>query len=78
MMADSWDKKEIHEALQQILPPAEVKREEDDLKPLTDAYHKYKREYVKQITFNPDADNLSIFFNFTHLKQQIYMWLFVS
>ena len=51
MMADSWDKKEIHEALQQILPPAEVKRE----------------EYVKQITFNPDADNLSILFNFTRL-----------
>ena len=59
MMADSWDKKEIHEALQQILPPAEVKREEDDLKSLTDAYHKYKREYVKHLSFNPVGDDHS-------------------
>ena len=33
----------------------------DDVMTLTKAYHKYKREYVKQLVFNPAEGNLSKF-----------------
>ena len=32
--------------------------EEDNLNSLTERYHKYKREYVKHITFNPEKESL--------------------
>ena len=32
-----------------------------DVMALTKAYHKYKREYVKQLVFTPDEENLSKF-----------------
>ena len=32
--------------------------EEDDSKSLTERYHKYKREYVKFITFSPEEESL--------------------
>ena len=31
----------------------------DDVMTLTKAYHKYKREYVKQLVFTPEKENLS-------------------
>ena len=31
----------------------------DDVATLTKAYHKYKRDYVKHISFDPVAENLS-------------------
>ena len=31
----------------------------DDVMTLTKAYHKYKRDYVKQLVFNPEKENLS-------------------
>ena len=31
----------------------------DGVKSFTESYHKYKREYVKHISFNPEEENLS-------------------
>ena len=31
----------------------------DDVMTLTKAYHKYKRDYVKQLVFTPEKENLS-------------------
>ena len=36
-----------------------TKEEEDGLKSFTESYHKYKREYVKHLGFNPKEENLS-------------------
>ena len=37
--------------------PAE--EEENEVKSLTESYHKYKREYVKHLRFDPEDENLS-------------------
>ena len=42
------------ERLQQIF----AKEEEDEMKSFTKSYHKYKREYVKHLGFNPKEENL--------------------
>ena len=39
--------------------PASTDTKEDGLKSLTESYHKYKREYVKHLGFNPEEENLS-------------------
>ena len=39
--------------------PTSAKEEVDRLKSVTESYHKYKREYVKHLYFNPDNGNLS-------------------
>ena len=33
--------------------------EEAGMKSFTESYHKYKREYVKHLNFNPKEENLS-------------------
>ena len=44
--------------LQQVFrTPAE--ENEDGVKSFTEGYHKYKREYVKHLSFNPEEENLS-------------------
>ena len=48
----------LHAALQQMFP-ASADEKGDDLKSLTESYHKYKKEYVKHIGFNPEEENLS-------------------
>ena len=42
--------------LQQMFPADE---EEDGVKSFTKSYHKYKRQYVKHLSFNPKEENLS-------------------
>ena len=44
--------------LQQMFP-ASTKEEVDGVKSLTEIYHKYKREYVKHLSFNPEEENIS-------------------
>ena len=46
------------ERLQQMFPTS-TKEDEDGVKSFTESYHKYKREYVKSLGFNPDEENLS-------------------
>ena len=47
----------LHAVLQQMLPTS-ADDEVDDVKSLTESYHKYKREYVKHLGFNPKNKNL--------------------
>ena len=51
-----WDNTRIHAVLQQMFPytPDDQKR---DL--MTKAYHNYKKQYVKQLSFDPEKNNLS-------------------
>ena len=46
------------ERLRQIFP-ASTKKEVDGLESLAERYHKYKKEYVKHLSFNPKEENLS-------------------
>ena len=45
-------------ALQQMFPNS-ADEKGDEVKSLTVEYHKYKREYVKHLVFNPEEENLS-------------------
>ena len=51
-------KERLNDALQQMFPASADVRE-DEVQSLTESYHKYKREYVKHISFNPKDENLS-------------------
>ena len=51
-------KKRLHVALQRLFPISADERV-DEVKSLTEKYHKYKWEYVKHLVFNPDEENLS-------------------
>ena len=46
------------ERLQQMFPNS-ADEEEDGLKSLKESYRKYKKEYVKDLNFNPGEENLS-------------------
>ena len=46
------------ERLQQLFLTS-TDEEEDVVKSFTESYHKYKREYVKHLSFNPEKENLS-------------------
>ena len=46
------------ERIQQMFPTP-TKEEEDGAKSFMESYHKYKREYVKHLSFNPKEENLS-------------------
>ena len=53
-----WTESEVKEHLLQMFPTsADVKV--DEVKSFTESYHKYKREFVKHVGFNPEEDNLS-------------------
>ena len=57
----SWEKgskERLQTTLQQMFLTS-ADEEVDDVKSLTESYHKYKREYVKHLGFNPDSENLS-------------------
>ena len=46
------------ERLQQMFP-ASTDQKVDGVKSLSEKYHQYKRNYVKNLSFYPKADNLS-------------------
>ena len=52
-------KDRLHLALQQMIPGSTDKKG-DDVKSQTEEYHKYKREYVKQLFFDPDEENFGM------------------
>ena len=54
----SESKERLSVALQRMLSSA-VDEKIDEVKSLTESYHKYKREYVKNLNFNPDNENIS-------------------
>ena len=51
------DKKFFEDGLQQIFPSSTLEGN-DQVKSLTEAYHKYKSKYVKNLFFNPENENL--------------------
>ena len=55
---EKGSKEHIHATLQQMFPTSADKGV-DNVKSLTESYHKYKRGYVKHLGFNPDSENLS-------------------
>ena len=52
-------KERLSAALNRMLSNSLVDDEIDEVKSLTESYHKYKREYVKHLSFNPANENLS-------------------
>ena len=53
--------KRIDALLQKIFPSASATEKVDNVKTLTDAYHKYKMEYVKHLSFTPEGETLGKF-----------------
>ena len=51
-------KERLHDALQQMFPASAYEKVEE-LKLLTERYHKYKSDYVKHLCVNLDNENLS-------------------
>ena len=60
--AMAWDEQESKDqmisALHQMFP-ALAESKMDEVTRLSEAYHKYKREYVKHLSFNPVSEDLS-------------------
>ena len=54
----SQSKEHLNVALQEMFPNS-ADDKVDDVMSLTEKYHRYKREYVKHLSFNPEEDNLS-------------------
>ena len=44
--------------LQQMFPNSLADEEVQDVTSLTETYHKYKREYVQQLLFDPEDETL--------------------
>ena len=40
--------------------PISADEKVNEVKSFTESYHKYKREYVKHLSFNPEQENLSM------------------
>ena len=53
--------KRIEAVLQRMFPSSSVNEKVGNVKALTEAYHKYKREYVKHLSFIPEGENLGKF-----------------
>ena len=47
-------------ALQQLFPTS-AKTNEDQVKTLTEKYHKYKKEYVQHLSFNPEEESIGMY-----------------
>ena len=54
----SESQERLYAALQQMFPTSSDKKV-DEVKTLTESYHKYKREYAKHLCFNSKEENLS-------------------
>ena len=63
-------------ALQQMFPAALTERKLKDVTRLTETYHKYKREYVKQLSFDPNNGNHSKFLKSSTISIKIE-WRFL-
>ena len=54
-----FDSKERLDVAFQHMFPTSAEEREDEIQSLTESYHKYKREYVKHLSFTPDGEFLS-------------------
>ena len=54
-----WPESEDKEHLLQMFPTL-ADEKVDEVKSFTESYHKYKREFVKHLGFNPEEENLSM------------------
>ena len=52
-------KQRIDDVFQESGPASSANKDIFDVMTLTKAYHKYKRDYVKQLVFSPEKENLS-------------------
>ena len=52
-------KQRIDDVFQESGPASSAKEDIFDVMTLTKAYHKYKRDYVKQLVFTPEKENPS-------------------
>ena len=48
----------LYVALQEMFPTT-AEEKVDEVQSVTESYHKYKREYVKHLSFKPEEENLS-------------------
>ena len=53
--------KRIEAVLQRMFPSSSTNEKVGKMKALTEAYHNYKREYVKHLSFTTEGENLSKF-----------------
>ena len=51
--------KQIETAFEELFPHSSADEEFEHILVLTQAYHNYKRKYVKHVSFNPKEENLS-------------------
>ena len=49
----------IDAGLQQLFPTSTANEKVNNLKTLTEAYHQYKMDYVRHVSFTPEGENLS-------------------
>ena len=61
------------ERLQQMFP-ASSDEKVDGMKSFSESYHKYKRNYVKNLFFNPDNNNLSRCFAMFAMSQFLFIF----
>ena len=47
------------QSLRELTPSSPANEKVDNILVLTQAYHNYKRKYVKHLSFNPEKENLS-------------------
>ena len=47
------------QSLRELTPSSHANEKVDNILELTQAYHNYKRKYVKHLSFNPEKENLS-------------------
>ena len=76
----AWKKSEskdrIIAALQQMFP-ALAESKVDEVARLTESYHKYKGEYVKHISFDPNKEDLGEFWSVHFHSPSLHYWVAV-
>ena len=65
--------KRIDDVIQETSPTSSANHDVFKLMTLTKAYHKYKRDYVKQLFFTPEEENLSKFKNLSSIVMSKYL-----
>ena len=56
-----YDKQRVDAVFEELFPNWSANEDAFDVMALTEAYHKYKREYVRQLIFTPKLENPSKF-----------------
>ena len=82
VLSNEWDldNEHLHDALKKIFPNSSTNEKTNDLNILIEAYHNYKRNFVKQLFFTPEGENLSknillIGHILSDCIQQLFFWI---